>query len=142
MPGLAANEDYSPSLATTVPVGLDGQACARGWDVVQLDPARRASRYFRQGERLHPVRPDAFGVLRRGQDTLPLFMEWERRLVRPVTRRRRWLLTCATVRPAIPWKTTANCPSYWWCSTTTWQSATSCGGQQKIERASWTLHKS
>ena len=31
------------------------------------------------------MRPDAFGVLRRGQDNLPFFLEWERRAVRPVT---------------------------------------------------------
>ena len=31
------------------------------------------------------MRPDAFGVLRRGDDAFPLFLEWERRAVRPVT---------------------------------------------------------
>jgi hypothetical protein len=31
------------------------------------------------------VRPDAFGVLRRGRDAFPFFLEWERRAVRPVT---------------------------------------------------------
>ena len=33
--------------------------------------------------RLRSVRPDAFGVLRRGGEALPFFLEWERRAVRP-----------------------------------------------------------
>ncbi len=66
-------------------VALAGQARAAGWDNVQLDPPRRASRYFRYEGRLHSVLPDAFGVLRRGQETVPFFLEWERRAVRPVT---------------------------------------------------------
>ena len=46
---------------------------------------RRASRYFQYDERLHSVQPDAFGVLRRGDEVWPFFLEWERRAVRPVT---------------------------------------------------------
>ena len=64
---------------------LAAQARARGWETAQLDPPRRASRYFRYDGRLHSVRPDAFGVLRRGRDAFPFFLEWERRAVRPVT---------------------------------------------------------
>ena len=64
---------------------LAAQARAAGWEVVQLDPPRRASRYFRHEGRLHSALPDAFGVLRRGNETLPFFLEWERRAVRPVT---------------------------------------------------------
>ena len=64
---------------------LAAQARARGWEATQLDPPRRASRYFRHDGRLHSVRPDAFGVLRRGRDAFPFFLEWERRAVRPVT---------------------------------------------------------
>ena len=64
---------------------LARQTRAQGWDVVQLDPPTRASRYFRHHGRLHSVRPDAFGVLRRGITTWPFFLEWERRAVRPVT---------------------------------------------------------
>ena len=64
---------------------LAEQARAQRSEVVQLDPPRRASRFFRHNGRLHSVRPDAFGVLRRGGETLPLFLEWERRAVRPVT---------------------------------------------------------
>ena len=64
---------------------LSGQARSTGWDIVQLDPPRRASRYFRHDGRLHSVLPDASGVLRRGDETVPFFLEWERRAVRPVT---------------------------------------------------------
>ena len=64
---------------------LAGQARAAGWDVVQLDPPRRASRYFPHDGRLHSVLPDASGVLRRGDETVHFFLEWERRAVRPVT---------------------------------------------------------
>ena len=63
------------------------QARRLGWEIVQLDPPHRASRYF-HGERLHSVRPDAFGLLRREGRTWPFFLEWERRAVRPVTMRR------------------------------------------------------
>ena len=61
------------------------QAQPHGWEVVQLDPPRRASRYFRHDGRLHSVLPDAFGLLRRGEATVPFFLEWERRAVRPIT---------------------------------------------------------
>ena len=64
---------------------LGGQARAAGWQVAQLDPPNRASRYFRHDDTLHSVRPDASGVLRRGEQTVPFFLEWERRAVRPVT---------------------------------------------------------
>ena len=53
--------------------------------MVQFDPPRRASRFFRHDDRLHSVRPDAFGVLRREGKVTPFFLEWERRAVRPVT---------------------------------------------------------
>ena len=64
---------------------LAEQARAGGWEVAQLDPPRRASRYFRHEGTLRSVRPDAYGVLRRNGETLPFFLEWERRAVRPVT---------------------------------------------------------
>ena len=64
---------------------LARQARALRWETVQLDPPRRASRFFRFGDRLHSVRPDAFGILRKGGATWPFFLEWERRAVRPVT---------------------------------------------------------
>ena len=78
------------------------QARRLGWEVVQLDPPHRASRYFRHGERLHSVRPDAFGLLRREGRAWPFFLEWERRAVRPVTMRRRlapYLRYFASERP-------------------------------------------
>ena len=56
-----------------------------GWETAKLDPPHRASRYFRQGESLRSVNPDAFGVLRRGPVIWAFFLEWERRAVRPAT---------------------------------------------------------
>ena len=64
---------------------LARQAFSRSREIVQLDPPRRASRYFRHNDRMRSVQPDAFGVLRRGDATRPFFLEWERRAVRPVT---------------------------------------------------------
>ena len=81
---------------------LADEARRLGWEVVQLDPPHRASRYFRHGERLHSVRPDASGMLRREGRAWPFFLEWERRAVRPVTMRRRlapYLRYFASERP-------------------------------------------
>ena len=64
---------------------LAKQARSRGRELAQLDSPGRASRYFRYAERLHSVRPDAFGLLHNGQAIWPFFLEWERRAVRPVT---------------------------------------------------------
>ena len=64
---------------------LARQARSRSREIVQLDPPRRASRYFRYADRLHSIHPDAFGVLRRGDALWSFFLEWERRAVRPVT---------------------------------------------------------
>ncbi len=64
---------------------LARQARSRSREIVQLDPPRRASRYFRHDGKLHSVHPDAFGALRWGGDTWPFFLEWERRAVRPAT---------------------------------------------------------
>ena len=64
---------------------LSRQARSRSREIVQLDPPRRASRYFRHADRLRSIHPDAFGVLRRGDATWAFFLEWERRAVRPVT---------------------------------------------------------
>ena len=61
------------------------QAALLRWEVAQLDPPRRASRYFRYQEGMRAVSPDAFGVLRKGDTTWPFFLEWERRAVRPST---------------------------------------------------------
>ena len=70
---------------------LARQSRSLGWKLVQIDPPRRASRYFRHGGLparaggLRSVHPDAFGILRRGRTTWPFFLEWERRAVRPAT---------------------------------------------------------
>ena len=64
---------------------LAEQARSLGWDVVRLDPPHRAARHFRYGDRLRSIHPDAFGVLRRGNVTGGLVLEWERRAVRPTT---------------------------------------------------------
>ena len=64
---------------------LSRQARSRSREVVQLDPPRRASRYFRHGDKLRSIHPDAFGVLRRDGNIWPFFLEWERRAVRPAT---------------------------------------------------------
>ena len=64
---------------------LTGQARLLGWEVSQLDPPARASRYFRHEDRMRSINPDAFGVLRKGGSAWPFFLEWERRAVRPST---------------------------------------------------------
>ena len=64
---------------------LARQARDEGWEVAQLDPLHRASRYFRLGGVLHSVHPDAFGVLRREGKPWAFFLEWERRAVSPST---------------------------------------------------------
>ena len=64
---------------------LAAQAPLLGWEVVQLDPPRRASRHFRHDDTMRSVNPDAFGVLRKGDTRWPFFLEWERRAVRPST---------------------------------------------------------
>ena len=61
------------------------QAALVEWEVVQMDPPRRASRHFRYDEGQRSVNPDAFGVLRKGDSVWPFFLEWERRAVRPST---------------------------------------------------------
>ena len=64
---------------------LARQSRSLGWEIVQLDPPRKASRYFRYDDALRSIHPDAFGVLRKGRTTWPFFLEWERRAVRPTT---------------------------------------------------------
>ena len=64
---------------------LTEQALGEGWEVAQLDPPHRASRYFRRSGALYSIQPDAFAVLRRDGERKPFFLEWERRAVRPST---------------------------------------------------------
>ncbi len=64
---------------------MTAQALLLEWEVVQLDPPRRASRHFRHDGGMRAVNPDAFGILRNGDTLWPFFLEWERRAVRPST---------------------------------------------------------
>ena len=64
---------------------LTSQCRAQGWEVIQIDPPRRAARYFHRGDRLRSIHPDAFGMVSNTQATWPFFLEWERRAVRPAT---------------------------------------------------------
>ena len=81
---LLRNVEHTEAVHWFVAV-LERQVHSRSREVVQLDPPRRASRYFRHGDRLRSIQPDAFCVLRRGESTWPFFLEWERRAVRPAT---------------------------------------------------------
>ncbi len=81
---LLRNVEHTAAVHAFV-AALCRQARSRSREIVQLDPPRRASRYFRHQGKLRSVHPDAFGVLRRGEGTWPFFLEWERRAVRPAT---------------------------------------------------------
>ena len=81
---LLRNAEHTAAVHRFV-AALSRQASALGWEVAQLDPPRRASRYFRHRDGLRSIHPDAFGILRRDGKTWPFFLEWERRAVRPVT---------------------------------------------------------
>lgn len=56
-----------------------------GWEIVQLDPPQRASRYFSYQGAVRAINPDAFVMMRRGKEIKAFFLEWERRAVRPST---------------------------------------------------------
>ena len=64
---------------------LAAQAPLLGWEIVQVDPPRRASRHFKHEGGMRAVNPDAFGILRKAGTDWPFFLEWERRAVRPST---------------------------------------------------------
>ncbi len=98
---LLRNVEHTAAVHAFV-AALARQARSRSREVVQLDPPRRASRYFRHQGKLRSVHPDAFGVLRRGETVWPFFLEWERRAVRPATMAARvapYLRYYATHRP-------------------------------------------
>ena len=76
------------------------QARTLGWEIAQLDPPRRASRYFRHEGSLRSVQPDAFAILRKGGTKWPFFLEWERRAVRPATMAAR-IAIIKSLRPTI-----------------------------------------
>ena len=82
---------------------LARQAHNLGWDVEQLDPPHRASRYFRHYGGPRSLHPDAFGTLRRHGLPRSLFLEHERRAVRPATMAQRlapYLRYYSSHRPA------------------------------------------
>ena len=82
---------------------LNRQAHSVGWDVEQLDPPHRASRYFRHYGGPRSLHPDAFGMLRRNDLLRPFFLEYERRAVRPATMAQRlapYLRYYSSHRPA------------------------------------------
>ena len=98
---LLRNVEHTAAVHAFIAI-LAKQARSRSREIVQLDPPRRASRYFRHDGKLRSVHPDAFGVLRRGNDVRPFFLEWERRAVRPATMAARvapYLRYYATSRP-------------------------------------------
>ena len=82
---------------------LNRQARGLGWNVEQLDPPHRASRYFRHYDGPRSLHPDAFGMLRRNDLLRPFFLEYERRAVRPATMAQRlapYLRYYSSHRPA------------------------------------------
>ena len=81
---LLRNVEHTAAVLAFIAI-LARQARSRSREIVQLDPPRRASRYFRHDGKLRSVHPDAFGVIRRGESVWPFFLEWERRAVRPAT---------------------------------------------------------
>ena len=73
-----------------------------GWEIIQLDPPHRASRYFRHNGSVRAINPDAFVMMKRGRETRAFFLEWERRAIRPSTMRERlapYLRYYSTDRP-------------------------------------------
>ena len=81
---LLRNLDHTQAVHWFLAVLAD-QSRSHSCELAQIDPPKRASRFFRHHDRLHSVRPDAFGVLKRDGKEQPFFLEWERRAVRPVT---------------------------------------------------------
>ena len=98
---LLRNVEHTAAVHSFI-AALSRQARSRSREVAQLDPPRRASRYFRHQGTLRSVHPDAFGALGRGERVRPFFLEWERRAVRPATMAARiapYLRYYATARP-------------------------------------------
>ena len=81
---LLRNVEHTGGVHTFV-AALAEQSRTLQWEIDQLDPPSRASRYFRHEGSLRSIQPDAFGVLRRDRAVWPFFLEWERRAVRPAT---------------------------------------------------------
>ncbi len=68
---------------------MTASARRQGWEIVQVDPPHRASRYFMHEGGQRSIHPDAFLMLRRGDETKAFLLEYERRAVRPSTMRER-----------------------------------------------------
>ena len=81
---LARNMDHTEAVHRFL-AQLTRQARTQGYEIVQFDPPHRASRYFQRQGTLRSIHPDAFGIVRKGARTVPFFLEWEHRAVRPVT---------------------------------------------------------
>ena len=106
---------------------LAERARSLGWEIVQMDPPHRASRYFRYGDRLRAIHPYAFGVLRRDGATWSFLLEWERRAARLTTMTDRlapYLRYYSTHRPTDDHGVR---PAVLVSLTTVWPPATSCG---------------
>ena len=118
---------------------LAAQAPLLGWEVVQLDPPRRASRHFRHDDRMRAVNPDAFGVLRK-DDTRHGPSSWSGSAApcgpRPCPTGSPPI--CATTHLTGPPTTTAQGPPSWSSSTTTSPGPTSCAwrGRRPTNRES------
>ena len=56
-----------------------------GYRVLQVSPPHHSTRYFPHRGRLRSIHPDGFGVVRVGANTIPFFLEWERRALHPST---------------------------------------------------------
>ena len=81
---LLRNVDHTDAVHTFISelsIHCDSEECR----LLQIDPPRRAARYFNHQGTMRSVRPDAFGVVRKGDRTWPFFLEWERRAVLPST---------------------------------------------------------
>ena len=109
---------------------LARQARGEGWDVVQLDPPHRASRFFRHGDVLRSVHPDAFGLLRRETTGGPSSSSGSGGRCAPRRWRRGSPHTSATTPPPGPRTTTAFGPTCSSSSATTSRRRTSCASQK------------
>ena len=73
---LLRNVDHTGAVHWFV-AALARQSRTLGWEIAQIDPPHRASRYFRHRDGLRSIHPDAFGLLRRQGKTWALFLDWE-----------------------------------------------------------------
>ena len=126
---LLRNVEHTDAVHWFVAV-LERQAHSRSRQVVHLDPPRRASRYFRHGDRLRSIQPDAFCVVRR--EITPGPSSWSGSAEPSVPLR--WPPasppTCATTHPIGPPTITACSPRCWSHSRTRSHRRTSCAWRE------------